>query len=80
MYNYSFLKSLTLPGGITKKTLLVSPIWTWICTTILTHSDYKNEIRCHEKPKNLDSTWSNGAKIVANFTTETNQQRFIGQN
>ena len=41
-----------------KKTLLVFPIWTWICITILTHADFKNRIRSHEKPENLDSTWS----------------------
>ena len=57
--NVVFFKSSTLPGGFThKKTLLVSPIWTWICITTLTHADFKIRIRSHEKPENLDSTWS----------------------
>ena len=58
MQNVVVFKSSTIPRGFTKKTLLVSPIWTWNCITILTHADFKNRICSHEKPENLDRTWS----------------------
>ena len=60
-----FFKILNTPRRIhTKKTHLVSPIWTWICITILTHADFKNRIRSQEKPENLDSTWSKHDRTV----------------
>ena len=71
----SFLKSSTLPGGFMKNILLVSPIWTWICITMLTHADYKNRIRSHEKPENLDSTWSKTCS--APKTLSISRQRLI---
>ena len=78
--NVVFFKSSTLPGGFThKKTLQVSPIWTWICITTLTHADFKNRIRSHEKPENLDSTWSKHVR-TAPKTLSISRQRFIGQN
>ena len=70
----SFLKSSTLPGGFMKNILLVSPIWTWICITMLTHADYKNRIRSHEKPENLDSTWSKHVR-TAPKTLSISRQR-----
>ena len=79
----SFLKSSTLPGGFMKNILLVSPIWTWICITMLTHADYKNRIRSHEKPENLDSTWSKHVRAAPkklSISWQTNRQHFIGQN
>ena len=70
----SFFKSSTLPGGVIKKTFLVSPIWTWICITILTHAEFKNRIRSHEKPENLDSTWSKHVR-TAPKTLSISRQR-----
>ena len=73
--NVVFFKSSTLPGGFThKKTLLVSPIWTWICITTLTHADFKIRIRSHEKPENLDSTWSKHVR-TAPKTLSISRQR-----
>ena len=82
-----FFLILNTRRRVNKKALLVSPIWTWICITILTHADFKNRVRSHKKPEKLDSTWSKrvrpcsyGVKNVLDFAIETNRQRFIGQN
>ena len=70
-------RSSTLQCGFVKKALLVSPIWTRICITILTQADFKNRIRSHEKPEN--STWSKHVR-TAPKTLSISRQRFIGQN
>ena len=66
----SFLKSSTLQA----ESPLVFPIWTWICSTILTHAEFKNRIRSHEKPENLDSTWSKHVR-TAPKTLSISRQR-----
>ena len=72
---WSFFKSSTLPCGfIKKKSLLVSPIWTWICITMLTHAYFKNRIRSHEKPENLDSTWSKHVRTSPKTLTISRQR------
>ena len=38
-----FFESSTLPGGFIKKTMLVSPIWTWSCITMLTLADFTRD-------------------------------------
>ena len=51
---------------------------------ILTHADFKNKNMLSQKTwklrQHVMKTCSFGAKNVVNFTTETNQQRFIGPN
>ena len=44
------------------------------CWQFLTHADFKNRIRSHEKPENLDSTWSKHVR-TAPKTLSISRQR-----
>ena len=53
-----FFKSSTLPGGFIKNSSSISNLNLNLHHPLLAHADFKNRIRSHEKPENLDSTWS----------------------
>ena len=65
----SFFKSSTLSGGFIKNFSSISNL-----NTMLTHAEFKNRIRSHEKPENLDSTWSKHVRIVPKMLSISQQR------
>ena len=55
---FFFFKPSTLPGGFIKNSSSISNLNLNLHHPLLTHAHFKNRIRSHENPENLDSTRS----------------------